>query len=169
MEYKLIRSARRTLAAEIARGGEIIVRAPLKMPLMHIEKFLSDNERRILKAVENAKNSRPSYSKDDAEAEMLIDRARKIIPQRVEHFAKIMGVEPKGISITSAQKRFGSCSSRGRICFSFNLVQYPGEAIDYVVVHELAHLVELNHSKEFWKTVEKYMPDYKKRRAMLKN
>jgi hypothetical protein len=125
----------------------------------------------ILNVSDNSVKENKSLMSQRSQEERKYRRfvARKIIPQRVEHFAKIMGVEPKGISITSAQKRFGSCSSRGRICFSFNLVQYPDEAIDYVVVHELAHLVELNHSKEFWKTVEKYMPDYKKRRAMLKN
>ena len=79
-----------------------------------------------------------------------------------------MEVEPKGVSITSAQKRFGSCSNKGRLCFSFNLMQYPDEAVDYVVVHELAHLKELNHSKKFWAIVECYMPDYKSRRAMLR-
>ena len=108
------------------------------------------------------------YSSNAPEAEALRKKAEEIIPQRVEHYAKIMGVEPKSVRITAAQKRFGSCSSRGTLCFSLNLMQYPSEAIDYVVVHELAHLIELNHSKKFWSVVEKYMPDYKKRRTMLK-
>ena len=90
------------------------------------------------------------------------------IPPKVEYFSKLMGVEPCSVRITGAQKRFGSCSSKGNICFSFNLMQYPEEAVDYVVVHELAHLIELNHSRKFWDIVEKYIPDYKVRRQMLK-
>ena len=168
MNYTLIRSARRTLAAEVKRGGEIVVRAPYKMSVERIEKFLTDNENRILKAVEAAKKATPSFASTDAEAKELREKATEIIPPKVEYYSSLMGLEPKSVRITSAQKRFGSCSSRGTLCFSFNLMQYPEEAVDYVVVHELAHLVELNHSKKFWNIVEKYMPDYKKRRAMLK-
>ena len=168
MDYRLVRSTRRTLAAEIARGGEIIVRVPMNMPISRIEAFLKKNEKKICEAAERAKNATPAYSLKDKEAEELVKKAREIIPQKVEYFSKLMGVEPKGVSITSAQKRFGSCSSKGRLCFSFNLMQYPEEAVDYVVVHELAHLKELNHSKKFWAVVECYMPDYKSRRAMLR-
>ena len=168
MDYKLVRSSRRTLAAEIARGGEIIVRAPMHMPISRIEAFLLENEKKICEAAERAKNATPAYSLKDKEAKELVKKAKEIIPKKVEYFSKLMEVEPKGVSITSAQKRFGSCSNKGRLCFSFNLMQYPDEAVDYVVVHELAHLKELNHSKKFWAIVECYMPDYKSRRAMLR-
>lgn len=79
-----------------------------------------------------------------------------------------MGLRPAGITITGARTRFGSCSSKRRISFSFRLMQYPPEAIDYVVVHELAHLRHMNHSAQFYALIEQYMPDYKVRRAMLK-
>ena len=168
MKYTLIRSGRKTLAAEIARGGEIIVRAPYKMSIEYIEKFLKKNETRILQASERAKKAIPCYSCNDIQATELIQRANEIIPQKVKYYADIMNVEPKGVRITSAQKRFGSCSNQGRLCFSFNLMQYPEDAVDYVVVHELAHLVELNHSKKFWDLVAQHMPDYKRRKALLK-
>ena len=168
MEYKLIRSGRKTLAAEISRDGEVVVRAPYRMSVQYIEKFLDNNRQSIEKAVERAKLRKPAYSSKAPEAEILLKKAKEIIPPKVEYYAKLMNLEPTKVSITSAQKRFGSCSSRGTLCFSFNLMQYPDEVIDYVVVHELAHLKELNHSKNFWSIVEKYMPDYKKRRAMLK-
>ena len=80
----------------------------------------------------------------------------------------LMGLRPAGITITGARTRFGSCSSKRRISFSFRLMQYPPEAIDYVVVHELAHLRHMNHSAQFYALIEQYMPDYKVRRAMLK-
>ena len=168
MEYKLIRSGRRTLAAEITRSGEVIVRAPYHMSAQFIEKFILDNEARILKAIEQAKNATPSYSYDDKESEALLKKAQEVIPEKVKYYSKIMGVEPQRVRITAAQKRFGSCSNKGNLCFSFNLMQYPDEAINYVVVHELAHLIELNHSQKFWAIVEKYMPVYKKRRALLR-
>ena len=168
MEYTLIRSGRKTLVAEIIRGGEVVVRAPYLMSQSKIEKFLAEHETRILNAVERAKNSKPSYSSRDAEALELRRKAEKIIPKKVEYYSAIMGVKPKSVRITSAQKRFGSCSSRNTLCFSLNLMQYPDEAVDYVVVHELAHLIHLNHSREFWNTVKKYMPNYEVGRNMLK-
>ena len=168
MEYKLIRSGRRTLAVEISRKGEIIVRAPYMTSIEQIENFIESNRSRIEKAVEREKRRTPSYSANEPEAQGLRQLAEKIIPPKVEYFSNIMGVTPESVRITSAQKRFGSCSSRGHICFSFNLVQYSDDLIDYVVVHELSHLVELNHSRRFWKIVEKYIPDYKERRERLR-
>ena len=168
MEYTLIRSGRKTLVAEIIRGGEVVVRAPYLMSQNRIEKFLAEHEKRILNAAERAKKSKPSYSSQDIEAVELRRKAEEIIPKKVEYYSEIMGVKPKSVRITSAQKRFGSCSSRNTLCFSFNLMQYPDEAVDYVVVHELAHLIHLNHSREFWNTVKKYMPNYEIVRNMLK-
>ena len=168
MEYRLIRSGRRTLAAEITRDGEVVVRAPYKLSTEYIEKLLEDKKERIKSAVERAKSRKTQHPDDIYEIEELRKRAGEIIPGKVEHYAEIMGVEPKSVRITSAQKRFGSCSNRGTLCFSYMLMRYPDEAVDYVVVHELAHLVELNHSKKFWAVVEKYIPDYKERRALLK-
>ena len=79
-----------------------------------------------------------------------------------------MGLKYGRITITSAKTRFGSCSSKGRISYSYRLMLYPEAARDYVVVHELAHLVEMNHSKRFYDVIEKFMPDYKERKRMLK-
>ena len=168
MEYKLIRSGRRTLAAEIVRGGEVIVRAPYRMPVQQIEAFLMKNSEKINAAVKRAQNKPARILPTSQEAEVLRNKAKAVIPERVAYYAEIMGVQPKGIKITSAEKRFGSCSDKGRLCFSYNLMLYPEKAVDYVVVHELAHLTELNHSSAFWRLVEKYMPDYKERRAMLR-
>jgi predicted metal-dependent hydrolase len=86
----------------------------------------------------------------------------------VEKYAAIMGVFPEHVSINSAKTRFGSCSSKKRLNFSCRLMTYDERAIDYVVVHELAHLKHLNHSKDFWAFVEKFMPDYKERKKLLK-
>ena len=79
-----------------------------------------------------------------------------------------MGLKYGRITITGAKTRFGSCSAKGNISFSFRLMKYPEAAIDYVVVHELAHLLELNHSQKFWNIVATVFPDYKERRKLLK-
>ena len=94
--------------------------------------------------------------------------AKKILKVKVAYYAEIMGLKYGRITITGAKTRFGSCSSKGNIAFSYRLMLYPEEAIDYVVVHELAHLLEMNHSPAFYKIVESVMPDYKERRKLLK-
>ena len=80
-----------------------------------------------------------------------------------------MGLKFSRITITGAKTRFGSCSSKGNISYSYRLLLYPDAAIDYVVVHELAHLVKMNHSAQFYKIIESVLPDYKERIRLLKN
>ena len=78
-----------------------------------------------------------------------------------------MGLFPEGISVTGAMTRWGSCSAKGRINFSWRLLRAPEEAVDYVVVHELAHLRQMDHSRQFWEIVARILPDWKRRRALL--
>ena len=80
-----------------------------------------------------------------------------------------MGVEYGTVKITSAQKRFGSCSGKNNICYSYILMQYPIEAIEYVVVHELCHLVHMDHSPAFWAEVERIMPNYRTWKKWLRD
>ena len=103
-----------------------------------------------------------------AEQQALIRQAKILLPQRVAYYAGRMQLQPNGITITGARTRFGSCSPKDRLCFSWRLMQYPPEAIDYVVVHELAHLVHRNHGPEFHALVAAILPDHKQRRALLK-
>ena len=86
----------------------------------------------------------------------------------VEKYSKLMGLKPSSVKITSAEKRFGSCSSKNGLCFSWRLLAYPTAAVEYVVVHELAHIKHHNHSAAFYALIEKYMPDYKERQRLLK-
>lgn len=96
------------------------------------------------------------------------EQAKQILTERVSLYASQYGFQYKKIGITSARTRWGSCSSNGSLNFSWRLVLAPMEAVDYVVVHELVHTVFHNHSKRFWKRVEKIMPDYKERRKWLR-
>ncbi|UCG35277.1 MAG: M48 family metallopeptidase [Candidatus Omnitrophota bacterium] len=96
-------------------------------------------------------------------------KAFEKISERVQWYAALFGLSHKSIKITDAQKRWGSCSVEDKLCFSWRLIMAPLGVIDYVVVHELAHLKVKNHSKKFWTQVEVMMPDYKQHLKWLKN
>lgn len=100
--------------------------------------------------------------------EIFRNQAKKILSARVRYFSEQLGESPSSIKITGAKTRWGSCSARRSISFSWRLLMAPPEAFDYVVVHELAHLKELNHSPEFWREVARILPDYLDRRETLK-
>ncbi len=167
--YILKRSRRKTLAVEVKRTGEVIVRAPLHIGEKAIERFLSEQQDWIETHAARAKAQAQLHPEPDAEEEKhLRDLAKEVIPERVSYFGNVMGLAPTGIKITSAKTRFGSCSVKNSLCFSWRLMQYPMEAVDYVVVHELAHILHKNHGKAFHDTVAAVLPDHKARRALLK-
>ncbi|HHY51940.1 MAG TPA: M48 family metallopeptidase [Clostridiales bacterium] len=169
MEYELKRSKRKTLAIEITRNGNVVVRAPKKLPLQEIERFLLQKSAWIAKHQVIQRQRMLDYPEPSPEElKVLAQQARQYIPRRVEHYANIMGLSPSGIRITAAKTRFGSCSYQNRLCFSCRLMAYPPEAIDYVVVHELAHINHKNHGKEFYALVSSILPDYRERKALLK-
>lgn len=169
-EYRIIESNRKTVSIQVTHEGEVIIRAPFRYSRKKIERFINDNlewiERSKIKQREIVDNMLKLTQEDIKSLKML---AEKVINEKVYNYSQIMGVKPTGIKITSAQKRFGSCNSKNSLCFSYTLMLYPDEAIDYVVVHELAHIKHHNHSKEFYKLVSDYLPDYKKREALLKS
>ena len=119
----------------------------------------------ITKQQEKAKN-RVEYSAEDTEKMRKL--AKEIIPQKVERFSKIMGVTPSSVKINSAKKRYGSCSAENNLNFSLYLMDKDEEFIDYVVIHELAHIKHHNHSKEFYSFIEQFMPNYKEISNMYK-
>lgn len=169
MNYRLIRAKRKTISISVDDSLTVVVRAPYFMPKYAIDKSVESNTQWIQKAIEKKRNYIErfnSYSSNDIR--LLKEKAKEIIYPKVEYYSKIMGVLPIGVKITSAKKRFGSCSPKNSICFSCYLAEYPEEAIDYVVVHELAHIIEKNHSRNFYSLVEGVLPDYKSREAILK-
>jgi hypothetical protein len=96
-------------------------------------------------------------------------QARSVISERVKRYSSPSGIRYRELKITNAQKRWGSCSAKGNLCFSWRLAMAPREVIDYVVVHELAHLEHKDHSRKFWDRVEKVLPDYRSRRQWLRD
>ena len=94
--------------------------------------------------------------------------AKRDLSGRVLHFSKIMEAMPTAVKINSATSRWGSCSGRKSLNFSWRLIMADDDVIDYVVVHELAHITEMNHSPRFWAIVESVLPDYKERQNQLR-
>ena len=171
IEYTLVRSSRRTLALEITRDLQVIVRAPLRCPQREIDRFVDSRRDWIadkLALQQRRADARAAMEPTPEQEVILRRRAAELIPQRVAYYAPLMGVTPTGIKITSARTRFGSCSGKNSLCFSWRLMLYPPAAVDYVVVHELAHIRHHNHSREFWNFVESVMPDYPARQSLLR-
>ena len=169
MDYKLIRSKRKTIELSIGEDFVPLVKAPLKMSTKDVETFVFKHEKWIEKQILAKREQAEKFAVSAEEEAALKEKARPYLTERTEYFSKLMGLQYSGIKITSAKKRFGSCNGKNSICYSWRLMQYPVEAIDYVVVHELAHRVEMNHSPKFWKIVEEYFPDYKQARKWLKD
>lgn len=165
--YKVIRSDRRSIAIQVDSDCNIVVRAPLKMKDNEIESFVNEKKKWLENAVSKQmkkQKSKKTYTVDDIE--YMRKKAREVIPQKVKYYSKIMGVNPSDVKINSAKKRYGSCSSKNSLNFSLYLMDKDEMFIDYVVVHELAHIVHHNHSKAFYAFIEKIMPDYKERMKM---
>ena len=168
IEYELVRSKRKTLAVQVTREGRVIVRAPLRLAKYRIKRFVAEHADWIARALADQQSRRAAHPEPDATKQAeLIRRAKIELPLKVQYYAKQMNLYPTGLKITSARTRFGSCSGKNSICFSWRLMDYPEPAIDYVVVHELAHRRHMDHSKTFWQEVETYYPNYKECRRTL--
>lgn len=164
--YTVIRSRRRTLAIEIRKDGQVLVRVPYRVTDREIAELVAKKQGWIEKHLHRLPP--PPAEPTEEELNALRTRAREVIVPRVAYYADVMGLTPATVKITSARRRFGSCSSRGGLCFSCRLAAYPIEAIDYVVVHELAHLKHRDHSPAFHALVARYLPDSRAKRELLK-
>lgn len=169
-EIKIIRSKRKTLSLEVKENGEVVLRAPFWCSSKIIDDFVNEKNDWLKSALERQKKiSENKVQLDDKRIAELKKSAKLLLPERVRYYSRIMGVEPTGVKITSAQKRFESCNTKNSICFSYLLMLYPQEAIDYVVVHELAHIRFHNHGKDFYSFIESVLPDYRNREKLLKD
>ena len=168
--YELIRSRRKTLALEVTQDCRILVRAPLRLSQSRIDAFVESRSNWISKHLEiqqqRALSAPPPASPEEITA--LKSKARSILPAKVSYWSQKIGVTPTGLKITTAKKRYGSCSGKNSLCFSCFLMTYPEAAIDLVVVHELCHIREKNHGPRFYALLEQYLPDYKERKKLLK-
>ena len=154
---------------EVDSFGNVLVRSPRFTPKWRIEAFVRERQDWIERAI--ARQARrqeqlPVIREEDKP--IYVQRAKAILPSKIEYYSKRMGVYPTGMTITSARTRFGSCSGKNRLSFSWRLMAYPEAAIDYVVVHELAHIRHKDHSRAFYGFIESVLPDYRDRIKLLK-
>ena len=169
MDYQIIHTKRRSVGIRITPDGKIIVRAPYRMSKRSIDEIVEKHKGWIESRLE-AISSTPSitYTATKEEINNFKEKTREIVLPLVAKYASLMGATPTRVNFTSAKRVYGSCTAQKHLNFSFRLCLYPYEAIEYVVVHELAHLLEMNHSKKFWAVVERQLPDYKERKKLLK-
>lgn len=171
LNVTVIRSKRKTVAIQIKFEG-VIVKAPLQMKDREIQVLLEQKrewiENHPALAEENKKliNELKPYTNE--EIHTLADRALKVIPERVKHYAPLIGVDYGRITIRNQKSRWGSCSSKGNLNFNCLLMEMPNEIIDSVVVHELCHRKHMNHSPEFYAEIEKVFPQYQRCHKWLK-
>lgn len=172
-KVELIRSNRKSIAIEVTKDLRIIVRAPLRMSEREINRFIGEKadwiEKSLKRMKERAQNESKSTPLSEQDIKLLVTKAKRILPPKVERYSKILGVSYNRITIRMQKSRWGSCSAQGNLNFNCLLMRAPDEIIDYVIVHELCHRKEMNHSDRFWALVESILPDYKERRKWLKD
>ena len=185
MNVKIIRSNRKTLVIQINPDLSVTVRAPIYASQREIGRILKEKEGWIQKHIEKIREQeakrkemygeKGEYGKSaereylsNEEIHKLAEKALEYIPKRVSYFAKQIGVTYGKITIRNQKTRWGSCSSKGNLNFNCLLMLTPPEVIDYVVVHELCHRKEMNHSWAFWAEVEKVLSGYKEQVKWLK-
>ena len=169
-DIRIIRSNRRSIMVKVTNDAEIIVRAPYFVPRSRINAFIESKAAWIDKSIDRAISHRERFlNVSDEEVKYLKRRADKELNEKVAYFSSLMNLYPSNVRITSAKKRLGSCSARDSVCFSWRLMLYDNDVIDYVVVHELAHIKHKNHSKEFYELIAAFVPDYRKAVSKIKN
>lgn len=169
---KIIRSRRKTVSLQIRQDASLEVRVPLYMTEKEIMDFLHDksswiekNRQKVLERQEKIKKLKPLTAEEIKE---LAKKAALVITEKAAYFAEKIGVDYGRITIRCQKSRWGSCSGKGNLNFNCLLMLVPEDVLDYVIVHELCHRKEMNHSAVFWKEVAGILPDYKKQVIWLK-
>ena len=172
ISYVIQKSRRRSMCIHVAADRKIIVKVPLGTPTFLAEKFIREKKDWITKQLK--KLEKQSELADfmgpltEEDIRQIKKKARLLIPQRVDYYAKLAGISYNRIFIRLQKSRWGSCSVDGNLNFNCLLVLMPPEILDSVVVHELCHRRHMNHSKEFYDDVLRIFPDYKRCNKWLK-
>lgn len=167
---EIIYSKRKSIGIQITKEGAVKVKAPYFTSDKWIEKLLLEKRSWIEKTLARLEEEKEHHIREFSLEEIKAYRkkAREQLVKKTAFYSRIMNVTYEKIFIKDQKTCWGSCSRQGNLNFNWRLILMPEEILDYVVVHELAHRKQLNHSPEFWKLVEKVLPDYKLRRQWLK-
>ena len=148
------------------KSGKVIVKAPLKLANEKIEEFLNKKSSWIYKSLEKNKEKIKKEGEEKIEQED-IERLQKIVKENIYKYSNILGKKPNKVRIRDLKYAWGSCSSNKNISINLKLAKKDEKAIEYVVLHEMCHLIHMNHSKSFWSLVEKNMPNFKEYKKLL--
>ena len=154
LEYEIKYSKIKNIYIQI-KDGKVIVKAPRRVSKKEIEKILEQKSEWIQKAVEKEtkkQEKKPLYTKE---------KFKEIVEKDANELVKQTGLVPNKITIKKIKYAWGSCSNKKNITINLELIKYSEQAIRYVILHEFCHIKYMNHSRDFWNLVEKYMSDYK--------
>ncbi|MBE5882566.1 MAG: M48 family metallopeptidase [Lachnospiraceae bacterium] len=178
---RIVRSKRKSYGIVVDENGEVTIRIPLRGSLVTARKLaeekrdwiyekvnLQEQRRRMREEQEKERDRKYTPEQKEGIERRYRQAAKEYFPKRAEYYAGILGVTYERIRIAGQKTRWGSCSRSGTLSFNWKLMLAPPMVLDYVVVHELCHIKEMNHSPRFWKLVEEIMPDYKEYRKWLK-
>jgi len=166
IKYNITRSKRKTVGITVLPDGSVLIKAPYRFPLEEIERIVYKHREWINKRIEGVLcDKRQALTRED---ELILRRiAERVIPERLWSLGERTGLVPSRVRISSAKKRFGSCSSRGSISISFYVMMLPEKAQELVLMHELCHLRHMDHSTAFYRLLSSFLPDHKDRKKLL--
>ena len=156
IEYQIKYSKIKNIYIQI-KNGQIIIKAPKRVSKKEIEKLIEQKAEWIKKSLEKEKEKQ----KQSKQALYTKEEFKQIVTSNAKELINETGLIPNKITIKEIKYAWGSCSSKKNITINLELIKYSEKAIRYVILHELCHIKHMNHSKEFWKLIEKYMPEYK--------
>lgn len=165
-KYTIRYSNRKTLAICIAADGQVTVRVPERISEKAIHSFLTQKESWVLKHLQPTSGI-PAPALSEKERRQYMEKALAVFSGRIAYYASLMGVTYGRVTIREQKTRWGSCSAQGNLNFNWRLIFAPLEVLDYVVVHELAHRKEMNHSRDFYALISSILPDYIKPKKWL--
>jgi hypothetical protein len=169
----LTRTKGASLRIQVTKNHELLVKAPANMSEKKIEHFIKQKTYWIYRQAKRYEACEQEFAEQEHIRSLPLDKrkqlAYELMKEKTDKYCDIIGVTYDRLRITTATSYWGCCNkTRGTISYVWQMLLLPEDIVDYLVIHELCHMIEPNHSKAFWSNVEKYMPGYKTRRAWLK-
>ncbi len=170
--YVRTSSTAKRLRVAVHPGGNVMVTVPVRVPSVLIKKFLQFKAEWLLQSIQRLRlvAPLPAANKRESRKRFLESKtaARGLVLQKLSHFNQQYNFKVGEVTIRNQKTRWGSCSKTGNLNFNYKIVTLPERLVDLIIVHELCHLAEMNHSKRFWRRVAEQIPDYKERSKELK-
>ncbi len=162
--YIIIKSKIKNMYIQI-KDEKVIVKAPIQLKEKYVKEFVNKKSKWIY---EGLKKNKVKSKTEEKIGQKKIERLTRIVEKTINKYSKVLNVKPNKVRIKNIKYAWGSCSSQRNISISMQLARKEEKVIEYVVLHEMCHLIYMNHSKNFWKLVEEYMPEYKEYKKKLK-